>query len=289
MDRAMQDGIISIQSHVAYGHVGNSAAVFPLQRLGHEVWPVDTVLFSNHTGYGAWRGEVMPVATVREVLAGVEERGGFDRAKAVLSGYLGSADLGEAVLETVALVQARRPDALYVCDPVMGDIGRGFFVAEGIPAFFRHEAVPRAQIITPNQFELAYLAALELSTLADVLEAARKVREMGPKLVMVTSLELGEREGELGILAETAAGTWVVWTPRLDIQLNGTGDAFTALTLAAWLSTGGDAARTLEAAASAMFGLVEATWQAGERELVLVAAQDRLVDPPRRFAAQRLR
>lgn len=285
----MQDGIISIQSHVAYGHVGNSAAVFPLQRLGHEVWPVNTVLFSNHTGYGAWRGQVLPVAAVREVLAGVEERGGFDRANAVLSGYLGSADLGQAVLETVAHVQARRPEALYVCDPVMGDVDRGFFVAEGIPAFFKHEAVPKAQIITPNQFELAYLAARELQTLADVLEAARTVRLMGPKLVMVTSLMLAERPGELGVLAETAAGTWVVWTPRLDIQLNGTGDAFTALTLAYWLATGGDAAATLEAAASAMFGLVDATWQAGERELALVAAQDRLTAPGRRFSAQRLR
>ena len=285
----MQDGIISIQSHVAFGHVGNSAAVFPLQRLGHEVWPVNTVLFSNHTGYGAWRGRVMPIETVREVLAGVEERGGFDRAKAVLSGYLGSADLGEAVLETVALVRARRPDALYVCDPVMGDRDRGFFVAEGIPAFFKHEAVPRADIITPNQFELAYLAATELQSLAGVLAAARRVRETGPQLVMVTSLELDERPGELGILAETAAGTWVVWTPKLAIQLNGTGDAFTALTLASWLATAGDAAQTLEAAASAMFALVQATLEAGERELVLVAAQDRIASPPRRFAAQRLR
>jgi pyridoxine kinase len=285
----MQDGIISIQSHVAFGHVGNSAAVFPLQRLGHEVWPVDTVLFSNHTGYGAWRGRVMPIETVREVLAGVEERGGFDRAKAVLSGYLGSADLGEAVLETVALVRARRPDALYVCDPVMGDLGRGFFVAEGIPAFFKHEAVPKADIITPNQFELAFLAAMELLSLADVLAAARKVRETGPELVMVTSLELDERPGELGILAETAGGTWVVWTPKLDIQLNGTGDVFTALTLAWWLVSKGDAAAALEAVASAMFALVEATLAAGERELVLVAAQDQLLAPARRFSAQRLR
>ena len=285
----MQDGIISIQSHVAFGHVGNSAAVFPLQRLGHEVWPVNTVLFSNHTGYGVWRGQVLPVENVREVLGGIEERGGFDRAKAVLSGYLGSADLGQAVLETVALVRARRPDALYVCDPVMGDLGRGFFVAEGIPGFFKHEAVPRADIVTPNQFELAYLAAAELDSLADVLAAARGVRKMGPRLVMVTSLELDERQGELGILAETSAGTWVVWTPRLDIELNGTGDAFTALTLAYWLATGGDPVRTLQAAASAMFALVEATALAGERELVLVAAQDQLAAPRRRFAAQRLR
>ena len=285
----MQDGIISIQSHVAFGHVGNSAAAFPLQRLGHEVWPVNTVLFSNHTGYGAWRGDVLAVSTVREVLAGVEERGGFDRAKAVLSGYLGTPELGEAVLETVTAVRARRPGALYVCDPVMGDLDRGFFVRDGLPEFFKGEAVPRADIITPNQFELAYLADQELQSMADVLAAARRVREMGPKLVMVTSLELADRPGELGMLAESALGTWVVWTPRLAVKLSGTGDVFTALTLANWLASQADPAATLERTASAMFGLVEATVEAGEDELVLIAAQDRLVDPPRRFKAERLR
>lgn len=284
----MQDGIISIQSHVAYGHVGNSAAAFPLQRLGHEVWPVNTVLFSNHTGYGAWRGDVLPVATVREVLAGVEERGGFERTKAVLSGYLGTPELGQAVLETVALVRACRPDALYVCDPVMGDLDRGFFVREGLPDFFKGEAVPRADIVTPNQFELGYLASQELQSLAEVLAAARRVRDVGPKLVMVTSLELPERPGELGMLAESALGTWVVWTPRLAVKLSGTGDVFTALTLANWLASRGDPVVTLERTASAMFGLVQATVEAGEDELVLIAAQDRLVEPPRRFEAQRL-
>lgn len=285
---AMQDGIISIQSHVAYGHVGNSAAVFPLQRLGHEVWPVSTVLFSNHTGYGAWRGEVLAVEQVRAVLQGVEERGAFARAKAVLSGYLGSPALGEAVLDTVASVRALRPDALYVCDPVMGDIGRGFFVAEGIPPFFRQRAVPEADIITPNQFELAYLAGRELATLNDMLEAARAVRETGPKLVMVTSLQLPERPDELGILAETASGTWIVWTPRLDVLLSGTGDVFTALTLAWWLKTEGDVPAVLEAVASAMFGLVDTTHATGSREIALIAAQDQLAAPTRRFAAERL-
>ena len=122
----MQDGIVSIQSAVAYGHVGNSAAVFPLQRLGFEVWPVNTVLFSNHTGYGTCRGHVLTVDQVREILRGIGERGAFDRCAAVLSGYLGDAELGLAVLETVAQVKVRRPDALYVCDPVMGDLDDGF-------------------------------------------------------------------------------------------------------------------------------------------------------------------
>lgn len=284
----MQDGIISIQSHVAFGHVGNSAAVFMLQRLGHEVWPVNTVLFSNHTGYDTWRGPVLPVETVREVLAGVAERRALERTQAVLSGYLGDPELGQAVLETVASVKGHRPEALYVCDPVMGDAGTGFFVADGIPDFFRHEAVPKADIITPNQFELAWLAGEAPTSLADIVAAAEKVLAMGPKLVLVTSLELEERPGELGILALTADGCWVVWTPRLDIHLVGTGDAFTALTLAYWLKTRGDAAATLEAAANAMFALVEATFEEGERELVLVAAQNRLIDPPRRFEATRL-
>ena len=155
---AMQDGILSIQSAVAYGHVGNSAAVFPLQRLGFEVWPVNTVLFSNHTGYGAWRGRVVALDWVEEIIEGIAERGAIPRTRAVLSGYLGDPSLGEAVLRTVARVRAERPDMLYACDPVMGDEGRGFFVKPGIPEFFRDHAVPAADIVTPNQFELAWLA-----------------------------------------------------------------------------------------------------------------------------------
>lgn len=284
----MQDGIVSIQSAVAYGHVGNSAAVFPLQRLGFEVWPVNTVLFSNHTGYGTWRGHVLTVEQVREILRGIEERGAFDRCVAVLSGYLGDAELGLAVLETVAAVKARRPEALYVCDPVMGDLDEGFFVRPGIPEFFRDRAVPAADIVTPNQFELGCLAGSELLTLADVLAAARKVRELGPRMVVATSLKLAERPGELGVLAETEAGSWMIWTPRLDIHLNGTGDAFTALILAHYLRHG-EPAHALEAAASAMFALVQATLAAGRRELALVAAQVQLAEPDHLFRAERIR
>ncbi len=284
----MQDGILSIQSAVAYGHVGNSAAVFPLQRLGFEVWPVNTVLFSNHTGYGNWRGHVLTVEQVRDILLGVEERGAFDRCAAVLSGYLGDAALGEAVLETVARIKRLRPEALYVCDPVMGDLDRGFFVREGIPPFFRERAVPAADIVTPNQFELAWLTGRDLVTFADVLEAARTARAMGPRMVVVTSLSLAERPGELGMLAETEAGSWVVWTPRLDIRLSGTGDAFTALVLAHYLRHPGPA-QAIEAAASAMFALVEATKAAGRRELALEAAQAQWTEPRHRFRAEPVR
>jgi pyridoxine kinase len=257
----MGDGILSIQSAVAYGHVGNSAAVFPLQRLGFEVWPVNTVLFSNHTGYGAWRGRVVGLDWVEEI--------------------------GEAVLRAVARVREVRPDMVYACDPVMGDEGRGFFVRPGIPEFFRDRAVPAADLVTPNQFELAWLAGRTIATVEDALAAAAKVRATGPKVVVCTSLETGG-EGELGILADSAEASWLCRTPKLPVTLNGTGDAFTALFLGGWLATG-SLDQTLERAVAAMYALVEATHRAGSRELELVAAQDELVAPARSFPAQRLR
>ncbi len=284
----MQDGILSIQSAVAYGHVGNSAAVFPLQRLGFEVWPVSTVLFSNHPGYGAWRGFVVPADQVRDIVAGIEERGAFPSCRALLSGYLGDVGLGHVVLETLSRIRSQRPNVVYACDPVMGDSDRGFFVRPGIPEFFRDHALSVADIVTPNQFELAWLAGREIASLDDALAAAAAVRAMGPELVCCTSLETPDRPGELAVLGDTAAGSWVVRTPRLDVGLNGTGDAFTALLLAFHLETG-RADLALEQATSAMFAVVEATRDAGDRELQLVAAQDRLRSPPRRFVAERVR
>ena len=146
--------ILSIQSHVAYGHVGNASAVFPMQRLGVEVWPIHTVQFSNHTGYGAWKGQVFDGATIDELMAGIGERGVLGKCDGVLSGYMGSADIGHAILSAVAKVREANPKAMYCCDPVIGDVGRGVFVRPGIPEFMREQAVPAADIVTPNQFEL---------------------------------------------------------------------------------------------------------------------------------------
>jgi len=159
--------ILSIQSHVAYGHAGNSAAVFPLQRLGHDVYPVLTVTFSNHTGYGSTRGPLIAPADVAAVIDGVEERGAFPDIDAVLSGYQGAESVGEVVLDAVARVKAANPAAVYCCDPVMGDVGRGFFVREGIPEYMRDHVVPKADIVTPNQFELEFLVGREDPDAAD--------------------------------------------------------------------------------------------------------------------------
>src|SRR5215470_17998943 len=149
--------ILSIQSHVAYGHVGNAAATFPLQRLGIEVWPIHTVQFSNHTGYGQWRGRVFEPDVIGELVQGIEERGVLGACDGVLSGYMGSAAIGEAILEAVARVKAANPAARYCCDPVIGDAGRGRYVRPEIPALLRERALAQADVVTPNQFELGEL------------------------------------------------------------------------------------------------------------------------------------
>jgi pyridoxine kinase len=281
--------ILSIQSSVAYGHVGNSAAVFPLQRLGHEVWPVITVHFSNHTGYGAWRGPLLAADDVREVIAGIEDRGVLGEADAVLSGYQGDPAVGAIILDTVAKVKELNPDAVYCCDPVMGDVGRGMFVRPGIPEFMRDTVVPRADILTPNHFELDYLAGRSTTTLAEVLDAVDDVRARGPRDVLVTSVLHGDvPEGRLDVVAVSDEGAWAVETPLLPIAPNGCGDVTAALYLA-HLRTTGSAADALARTTSSVFAVLEATIAAGTREIQLVAAQDAIAEPPMTFEVRRLR
>jgi pyridoxine kinase len=277
--------ILSIQSAVAYGHVGNSAAVFPLQRLGHEVWPIDTVQFSNHTGYGAWRGRAWDAATIAEVIAGIGDRGAWGGCDAVLSGYLGDAALGEAVLAAAAAAKAANPAALYCCDPVIGDDHTGVFVKPGIAEFFRQRALPMADILTPNRFELALLAEREIAGVDDALAAAAALRALGPGLVLVTSLA-GEA-GEIAMLAAGRDGAFLVSTPRVPILADGAGDLTAALFLGFFLRSR-DAGAALEQTVSAVHGVIDATARSGEPELQIVAAQDVIVSPPQRFAAKRI-
>ncbi len=273
--------VLSIQSHVAYGHVGNAAAVLPLQRLGFEVWPVMTVQFSNHTGYGAWTGDVFPPEHIRSLLEGMQERGALDQCHGLLTGYMGDANLGEAILMARDQVKKRNPDALYLCDPVMGDVGRGIFVRPEIPDFMRTRAVPAADVITPNQFELELLTGVGVVHLDDALEGARKAMGLGPKVVLVTSLQHVETPAEsIEMLAVTREGAWVVSTPMLPLTPppNGAGDAVSALFLGHLLH-GEDVPKALGKTAFSIFKLFEATLQAGTRELQLVASQHWLAKP----------
>ena len=280
--------VLSIQSSVAYGYVGNSAAVFPLQRLGHEVWPVLTVHFSNHTGYGDWRGPVFPAEDVAAVIDGVGDRGVLAECDAVLSGYQGDPAVGAVILDAVERVKALNPNAVYCCDPVMGDVGRGMFVRPGIPELMRDEVVPRADIITPNQFELELLAGTSTSTLEELLAAVDAVRERGPRDVLVTSVLTPDRPDTLDLVAVSDDGAWAVTTPLLPISPNGCGDVTAALYLA-HLHTTGSPQVAVERTASSVFAILEATVAAGTREIALVAAQDAIADPPRRFEARQLR
>lgn len=281
--------ILSIQSSVAYGHVGNSAAVFPLQRLGHEVWPVLTVHFSNHTGYGSWRGPLLAPADVAEVIAGIGDRGVLAQADAVLSGYQGDPAMGEVIIDAVRRVKAVNPAAVYCCDPVMGDVGRGMFARPGIPEYLRDEVVPNADIITPNQFELEYLAGGRTETLAELLAAVDKVRATGPRHVLVTSvLHRDLPEEQLELVAVSEEGAWAVTTPMLPITPNGGGDVTAALYLA-HLWTTASPATALERTSASIFRIFEATLAAGTRELQLVAAQESIASPPPGFTARRLR
>ena len=284
--------ILSIQSSVAYGHVGNSAAVFPLQRLGHEVWPVHTVLFSNHTGYGAWRGPVIAGSDVHQVIVGMEERGVLGQVDLVLTGYQGSPEIAAVVLDAVDRVKRANPEASYACDPVMGNADSGCFVDPAIPPLIRDRVVPQADLVTPNQFELGELTGLALpatARLVDVLAAADACRALGPSTVLVTSVaHTDQPEDTLEMIAITTDGAWSVRTPRLAFHANGSGDVTAALFSAHLLATR-DPALALARTASSVFDLLTDTLRAGGGELRLVESQEAYAAPRMQFEVQRLR
>lgn len=281
--------ILSIQSSVAYGHAGNSAAVFPLMRMGVDVWPVLTVHFSNHTGYESWRGPLLASSDIADVITGIDERGVLSGCDAVLSGYQGAEDVGAVVMDAVALVKRRNPSAIYCCDPVMGDVGRGFFVRPGIPEFFRDTVIPIADVITPNLFELEFLSGRTVTDLASLLEAVDLVRERGPRTVLVTSAIQSDTEpGSLDLVAVNDDGAWAVTTPLLPMAATGCGDITTASFLAHLLA-GAELATAVEHTAASVFGVLEQTARAKSYELVLVQAQEEFVNPSHTFAARRLR
>ncbi|MEW1973755.1 MULTISPECIES: pyridoxal kinase PdxY [Microbacterium] len=281
--------ILSIQSAVAYGHVGNSAAVFPLQRIGVDVLPVYTVNFSNHTGYGAWRGPMIDPSDVADVITGIEERGAFAQVDAILSGYQGGEGIGDVIIDAVARVKAANPNALYACDPVMGNAKSGCFVAPAIPELLRERVVPVADIITPNQFELGFLTGTDPDTLESTLASVDAARAMGPSTVLVTSVERPDREeGTIEMLAADDAGAWIVQTPFLPMKANGSGDVTAALFTAHYVSTG-SAKVALERTASSVFDLLQLTLDSGDRELQLIEAQESYAHPKMQFSARQVR
>ncbi|WP_413988388.1 pyridoxal kinase PdxY [Labrys okinawensis] len=280
--------ILSIQSWVTYGHVGNASAVFPMQRLGCEVWAIHTVQFSNHTGYGAWKGRVYDGTMVDELVEGLADRGVLGRCDGVLSGYMGSSDIGNAIMAAVDKVRTANPAATYCCDPVIGDVGRGIFVRPGIPEFMRDKAVPAADVITPNRFELEYLSGQAIRTLGDAKSAVSALHALGPKVILVTSLDVHETPDDaIDLLASDATGFYRLRTPRLGLSINGAGDAIAALFNLHWKRSG-SAAHALDLAGASVYGLLKRTEEAGSREILTVGAQDEFVAPTWRFAVEKV-
>ena len=280
---SMTTTLLSIQSHVVYGHVGNSAVAFPLQRLGAEILPLHTVQFSSHAGYSGWRGRVFDAGTIDECVAGLAAVGALVRCDGVLSGYLGKAEVGEAALRAVAAVCAANPAAAYCCDPVIGDVGRGVYVEAGVAEFLRKRALPAATVATPNAFELSFVTDLPVDDVAGARRAIAALQTTGPRVVLATSLTLNDTPaGALDMIVAENGEVWRLRTPRLPIAVNGAGDLIAALFFLHWLRRS-SAAEALAAAASSVFGVVAATAAAGGRELKLVEAQDEFVSPTRRF------
>ena len=276
--------IVSIQSSVAYGHVGNSAATFPLMRMGSEVLPVLTVHFAASTIYGPPHGPLLTPEQVGDVVTGMEDLGALDDVDAVLSGFQGAPAMGSRILESVRTVKRRSPGALYCCDPVMGDVGRGFFVMPGIPEFLRDEVLPLADIVTPNHFELNFLTSREAGTMAEIVDAARALRDRGPRVVLVTSAVASDAPSDqLHMIAVDADGAWLVSTPLIDRTFTGSGDVTAAVFLHHFLRAG--IVEALSKTASIVYGLLAATSELDRRELALVGAQDEFVDPSHLFRA----
>lgn len=285
------NNILAIQSHVVFGHAGNSAAEFPMRRLGANVWPLNTVQFSNHTQYGQWTGCVMPPAHLTEIVQGIAAIDQLKRCDAVLSGYLGSAEQGEHILGIVRQVKAANPQAKFFCDPVMGHPEKGCIVAPGVAEFHKRYAMPASDIIAPNLIELEILAGRDVKDVNDAVLAARELIAQGPEIVLVKHLaRAGYSQDRFEMLLVTADEAWHISRPLIDFGARhpvGVGDVTSGLLLVKLLQ-GASLRDALEHVTAAVYEIMVTTKEMGEYELQVVAAQDRIAKPEHCFSATRL-
>ncbi|VEA73496.1 Pyridoxamine kinase [Serratia rubidaea] len=283
--------ILSIQSHVVFGHAGNSAAEFPMRRMGVNVWPLNTVQFSNHTQYGRWTGCVMPASNLSEIAQGIADIDQLQRCDAVLSGYIGSPEQGGHILDIVRQVKQANPDAWYFCDPVMGHPEKGCIVAPGVAEFLCQQALPCSDMVAPNVLELEQLSQREVASVEQAVDAARVLIARGPKVVLVKHLSrAGYRRDAFEMLLVTADEAWHISRPLVDFgsrQPVGVGDLTSGLLLVDLLQ-GKALDQALEHVTAAVYEVMLITKEMGEYELQVVAAQDYIVNPRCHFAAVKL-
>ena len=269
--------ILSISSQVVYGHVGNAAVVPSLQALGCEVLALPTVLLAHHPGHGPPKGRGTPTEELASLLDGLDQVGALAGASAMLSGYLGRADNAAVAADAIVRLRRYHAGALYLCDPVIGDDGR-VYVGEGVEEAIRTQLLPLADVLTPNHFELERLSGRRVTTLAQAVAAARALLDLGPRTVVVTSLQHEQLpEGQIATLAVTAQGIWMVITPRLQGVPRGSGDLLASLLLGR-LVQGASVAQALALAASAVHEVLAAS--IGEPEMRLIEQRVSLLAPP---------
>lgn len=276
--------ILSFQSAVVAGHVGNNASAFFLQRAGFPVWPVNTVMFSNHPAHGSHTGRVTPADEIRALIDGLDEHGLLAECAAVHSGYLGHAATGPVVLDAVRRVRAQNPDALFLCDPVIGDKGQ-IYVADGIADFFKSDGVARADVVTPNTFEAEYLTGTTVQSVDDALTAADRLHAKGPRVVVITGIETGEG---LATVCSGGGSAWQVAYPVVDAPGYGAGDLFAGLLLGRLLQQA-EPDTALAYAAAATHTAVRRAADRGSADLPLIEEQDAILHPEAARPAVQLR
>ncbi|XP_057373878.1 pyridoxal kinase-like isoform X2 [Daphnia carinata] len=294
--------VLSIQSHVVSGYVGNKSAVFPLNVLGFEVHSINSVEFSNHTGYGMWKGQVLNAEELAELMSGLQIND-LDNFSHLLTGYVGSASFLEQVYETVRQLKEKNPKLVYVCDPVMGDNGE-MYVPQELLEIYRDKLIPLADIITPNQFEVELLTGKTITNENDAIECMEILHKMGVKVVVISSSLLGPSGCLTAFGSSKRSDSMEVWKldiPRIPHLFTGTGDLFSALLLA-WLHiSNGDLSiamanslgslqevlRRTSAYADAQVKLGK-TYGAKLLELQLIQSKKDIENPPQTFQAIRL-
>ncbi len=294
--------ILSIQSHVSFGHVGNAAGVFVLQRMGFDVWPVHTVLFSNQPGYGTFQGHLVEPGRIADIVSGIEERGVFEHCQAIIGGYLGSADTGKVLLDSVQRVKQANPESMFFCDPVMGDRDEGLYVTDDVVQFYTEQGGPAADILKPNAYELEILAGQTVCNPETAIGAATSLIERwNLRAVVVSSVPVPDpvsgpaREGaspqeggSIACMVVTTDQAWSVETPLLPVNQKGAGDAFLALFVSNILLGENDFPAALSASASSIWSIMNEATGSEIQELQLIALQDNFSSPSRIFKAMAL-
>lgn len=263
--------ILSINSQVAFGHVGAEAAAFALRRLGHEVSLIPTVQFSNHPGHSGYRGGPVPLSRAKNLLIGMLERDLLDNCAAIHSGYLGAGEMAEVIVHA----RENLPATLYCCDPVMGDSGQ-LYVGEDVADAIYQRLVPIADIVTPNAFELSLLTGMTIKYLEDALKASRALLTAGPQIVVCTSAVM--EVDRIATMVVTASEAWVAWTPRIDNPPHGTGDTFAALFLGRYLMTE-NVGNSLSLATASVQGLINAGAGGPLKDIAIIKGQHEISDP----------